>query len=111
MSFLTLPTFDDPFYDMLIDLEGVGYRVEFRFNQRNNCWYFDLSLEDGTELLKGIKIVPSIPLLSRFANRKIPAGILMAVNNAIDNDLPPGLIELGPTERVQLNYVTEEELT
>lgn len=103
MSLLSLRTFDDPFYSMITNLDGTDYLFEFRYNQREDCWYFDLSLTDGTLLVAGIKVVCNRPLLRKFVDTRLPPGTLIALSNTTDAS-PPGLEELGEDRRVTLIY-------
>jgi len=103
MAVQTIPTFDDPFYDMTVALEGQSYVFDFRFNQRESCWYFSIALPDGTELLSGVKVVCSREFLHRAADVRLPRGLLIAIPNG-DDASPPGPSELGVDRRVTLTY-------
>lgn len=103
MSILAIPTSDAPFATQATTLDGTVYELEFRYNQREACWYFSISLEDGTELLRGIKIVVGVSLLGRSIDSRLPPGELVAVANTED-DSPPALDELGIDRRVTLTY-------
>lgn len=104
-----LRTFEDPFYTMTTTLDGSDYVFEFRYNQREECWYFSISLTDGTLLVAGVKVVCERKLLSRFADVRLPPGILVAYANTNDTS-PPKLTELGQDRRVTLMYVTKAEV-
>lgn len=108
MSIEALRTFDDPFYSMTTVLDGSEYFFEFRYNQREDCWYFNISLTDGTLLVAGVKVICNRPLLKRFADTRLPAGQLVAIPNTNDDD-PPGLLELGEDRRVTLIYFSARE--
>ena len=99
----SIRTFEDPFYTMTTVLDGTDYLFEFRFNQRESCWYFSISTTDGEALASGVKIVSERPLLRRFADVRLPPGILIAASNTTDKS-PPGLTELGEDRRVTLIY-------
>lgn len=103
MSILSIPTSDDPFYTQVTDLDGVNYILDFRYNQREDAWYFDVSLVDETKLVSGVKVVCGAQLLDRFADERLPPGQLIAVNNEPD-DNTPGMTELGIGRRVTLTY-------
>lgn len=105
---LAIPTFDDPFYTVTTTLEGRAYVFDFRYNQREAAWYFSVSLEDGTELIGGVKVICGRNLLRRAADVRLPPGILAAVPNSADNSTP-GLLELGAGRRVTLVYMTADE--
>ncbi len=103
MAIQKIPTYSDPFYDMTVAIEGQSYVFDFRFNQRENCWYFSISLPDETELISGVKVVCRRELLHRAAEVRLPQGLLIALPNGAD-DSPPGLEELGVDQRVTLTY-------
>lgn len=106
---LVLATFDDPFYTFTTTLDGKQYIFEFRYNQRENTWYFSVELPDGTALVNGVKVVCGIPLLARVADVRLPPGYIMARANGTDAS-PPGMGELGEDKRVTLLYFTQDEL-
>lgn len=108
MALEAIRTFEDPFYSMTVSLDGSDYLFEFRYNQRENCWYFDLSLTDGTLLVAGVKVVCSRALLKRFVDTRLPPGTLFAFANTTD-DSPPGLTDLGEDRRVTLMYSPKDE--
>lgn len=105
----SLRTFDDPFYTMTTVLDGTDYLFEFRHNQREDCWYLSVSLTDGTLLVAGVKVVSDRPLLTRFADVRLPPGMLVAFANTSDKS-PPKLAELGEDRRVTLIYYPKDEL-
>lgn len=107
---LTIPTSSEPFYSITVVLEGKAYTFAFKYNQRGEFWSFSLLLEDGTSLTSGTKVVCGPNLLWRCADRRKPPGILLANPTTGATDEPPGLEELGIGKRVQLVYVTSDEL-
>jgi hypothetical protein len=109
MSVELLRTFEDPFYSMSTTLDGSDYFLEFRYNQREECWYFSVSLTDGTSLADGVKVVCNESLLFSYAENRLPKGMLVAISNTLDSS-PPKLLELGEGKRVSLIYVSESEL-
>ena len=104
MALEALNTFEDPFYTMTVTLDGSDYVLGFRYNQREDAWYFDISLTDGTLLVAGVKVICNRPLLRRFADVRLPLGHLVAFSSGTDAS-PPGLAELGVDKRVTLVYV------
>lgn len=89
-------------YEFLIELQGVVFRLIFKFNQREDVWYFDLLDELQNPLRSGIKIVVNYPLLARLRNLSRPSGDFLA-DDARSNLRPPDLDELGTT--VPLTYI------
>lgn len=109
MAVLALPTFSDPFYSYTITLEGKPYLFEFRYNQRESAWYLDVAEVDGTVLVRGVKLVCGINLLRRFADVRLPPGLLTCIANGADKSTP-GLEDLGEDRRVTLTYFTTDEI-
>lgn len=110
MAVFVIPTFTDPFYTMTVALEGRDYVFEFRYNQREDVWYFSIGLPDGTTIAAGLKVVCRREFLHRIADVRLPRGTLLAVSNELPLDeSPPGLEELGEGRRVQLIYATSDE--
>jgi hypothetical protein len=109
MSIRTIPCrVDSPFYDFTVELDGAVWRLTFRWNAREQAWYFDLA--DGADVLQlsSRKVVLNRPLLSRYRTRAtLPAGELVAVDTSNTN-AAPGLGELGG--RVVLYYVDVDDL-
>lgn len=104
MSAFMIPTATDPFYSQVTDFDGIDYLLEFRYNQRENAWYFDISLADETKLFSGIKVEIGANLLGRFSDIRLPQGQLFAVASGNDESTA-GLLELGIDSRVTLVYV------
>lgn len=108
MSIEVIRTFEDPFYTMTVALDGSDFFFDFRYNQREDRWYFDIALTDGTMLVRGVKVVCGIPLLRKFADTRLPLGSIVALPNTPDNTAP-GLLELGDGKRVTLLYFDASE--
>jgi hypothetical protein len=105
---LTIPLRPDlTHYDLGITLDGVAYLLELRWNTREEAWYLDLRLEDGTDVVTGLKVVVSFPLGRRSQHPKCPPGILLAVDTS-GGQKDPGIADLG--DRVQLLYFERAEL-
>ena len=89
-------------FEFLIELEGVVFRLKFKFNQRESVWYFDIFDEFQNPLRTSIKIVANYPLLTRLRTQSRPAGDFFAVDSRTF-PAPPTLDELGST--VLLTYL------
>jgi hypothetical protein len=102
MTTLVLPTRQDvPFYDFSIPLDGVTFRLEFHWNDRDSAWYFAIFDAVDEPLLSGRKVVLGIPLINRFRDPRLPAGDITAIDTTGMNT-EPGLTDLGT--RVHLLY-------
>jgi hypothetical protein len=94
-------------YDLGVTLDGVAYLLELRWNTREEAWYLDVRLEDGTDVVTGIKVVVGFPLAARSAHAKLPPGALFASDTSGKNQ-DPGIADLG--NRVRLYYIPAAEL-
>lgn len=105
MAVLTIPTTPGvPFYSQKTRLDGLDYILGFRYSQREDRWYLNISDSEEVPILTGIKLVSNWPLLQAYRyNTRVPPGELMAISLTTDAS-PPGLNELGETLRVQLTY-------
>jgi hypothetical protein len=99
-----IPTFSNPYYTQTTVIDGTPYLLEFRFNFREQVWYLDISLADGTVLALGIKLVSNFRLLQKYADSRMPPGEIVAIAYG-SNDSPAGLDELGLGLRVELTYL------
>lgn len=108
---ISLSTFTDPFYTETVPLDGRPYILTFKYSQREDRWYMDVTDVDSTlDIVLGIKIVPNFDLLGRFRYMpNCPQGALIATINDGNDDSAPGQNELGIASRVTLNYITQTE--
>jgi hypothetical protein len=104
---VTLPTQNAPFYSQLIDLDGTTYSIVLRWNTREEAWYLDIDEQDGTGIVRGQKILPLVNLSSRWADSRMPPGILFV--DAVNSDARPGRDSLFDGD-VALVYITEDEV-
>lgn len=102
---LTIPTFAEPFYEQIVDLEGRDYRFEFRYMQRERMWYLTIETLTAETIVRSAGIVCNWPLLAKATHPDRPPGELLAVSAAVGNDWPPKLDELGIGKRVELTYI------
>lgn len=107
---------DTPNYSIACTLDGKDYELTFRYSERENCFYLDLALTDGTPLCNGRKLVCywSIWRIFRY-DKRIPQGALMVFPASGASSDPPGILadgtgELGDERRCQLFYITAAEL-
>jgi len=85
-----------------VDLDGVTYRLGFRWNARASAWFMSLATEDETPIASGIKVVADWPLLRGVRGGLRPPGELLAVDTS-GQQTDPGRDDLG--RRVELVYV------
>lgn len=109
MTVTKLPTsITESFYVFEIDLDGKLFKLQFKFNNRDESWYFSILDTNDNHLRSGIKIVSDWSLLRLWQQIDLkPAGEIIAVAETGINR--PALIdELG--EKVILTYLDEEEI-
>jgi hypothetical protein len=105
---VTLPLRPDlTHYDFGISLDGTSYLLELRWNTREEAWYLDIRLEDGTDVVLGIKVVVDFILGRRSQHPARPPGVFFAVDTS-GRRQDPGISDLGA--RVQLLYFEAAEL-
>ena len=95
-------------YRQRVELDGVDYALDLRWNAREGAWKLGLSRIDGTPLVVGLTLVSNRPMLERFrATVGVPPGEIIAFDQtatipAADYD------QLGPV--VDLLYYDAAEL-
>ncbi len=92
---------DAPRYSIRVELDAVRFELHFEWNDRAAAWFLDIYDADAVRLVSSIRIVVAYPLLERFSDARLPAGILMAADTT-KADLDPLREDLG--DRVQLIY-------
>ncbi len=97
---------DGAFY-FVVSFDGVDYRLDFQYNDREGFWYFDLADPAGTQIKSGIKVVVNWPFFRQLVGASRPAGELLAID-ARTSPNEPGLDDLGV--RALLTYVEEASL-
>jgi hypothetical protein len=107
-----IPTFPDvPNYKLTTNLDGTLYQLQFRYSGRESCFYVDLSLNDGTLLVGGRKVLCSVSLWARYRyNPLVPQGHMGVTFGAGGSDEPPNLGELGLNRRCAMFYFSKSEI-
>lgn len=93
-------TFDH--FSISIELDSMVYGMEFKFNSRDQRWYFDLFDSNDNLLLGSLPAMVSWPLLKQFEYRTdIPKGVLYFLDQN-GTEIEPARYELG--QRVLMIY-------
>lgn len=109
MAIDTLPTSTTlPYYEFEIELDGTEFRLEFRFNPRDDSWYMTMRDTDDVVLRAGIRVVRSWDLLRLWAEATRPDGQILSIDQGVIS-APPTLNQLG--KDVLLLYFDEAEIT
>lgn len=109
MAVLQLPTSTiNPFYVFEIELDGVLFRMEFKFNERDQAWYMSILDTNDNHLRSGLRVVSDWTLLRLWQElTKRPEGEIIAT--ALGGITRPALIdELG--SQVILTYLDAAEI-
>ncbi len=79
MFSLSIPTKDTPDYTYNTDLDGTEFKLNFRYDVRESCWYLSLYNMAGVLLMSNAKVVPWLSLIFPFARETIPKGNIIVV--------------------------------
>lgn len=103
MALIDIPVTNWPDETATFVLEDVSYKIRTRYNERAGAWFADVSLEDGTAIATGRKIVVgwAISGLRESSADRLP-GILYATDTSA-KDEDPTVDDLGT--RVLLRYL------
>lgn len=93
-----------PFQQSQVDLDGVPFNVELRWNERAPAWVMTLRDASGAVLRAGVRVCLGAELLPAEKPSTFPAGTLLAVDTS-DSGVDAGLDELGADARVRLVYL------
>lgn len=109
-----VPILRDPdgasFFDLQVQLEGVTYTLEMRWNERMQAWFMNVLDSEGvTAFIVGARLCADWPIAQELVDRN-PPGVFFLVDTAqpTGNGDEPGFGDLG--NRHQLHYVPSDEL-
>lgn len=97
---------DAEFIGLQVELTGVTFGLEFRWNARAEAWFASLFSAEGVGLIAGRRVNVGVPIWLRAPGSAIPAGQLVAVDTS-ERDEEAGLSDLG--RRVKLIYFEPSE--
>lgn len=94
MGVYVLPLRPDlPHYAFQLELDGLAFGFEFRWNERDEAWTMALSTADGEPIMRR-KVVLGWPLTARYRDLRLPDGELEAIDTE-GTGREPGLGDLG----------------
>ncbi|BAV80947.1 hypothetical protein [Vibrio phage RYC] len=102
-------------------LEEVEYRIEIKYNRRNDGWYlsfydpqtYDLDADDNSDsmILGGKKLMPNQNILWRSNDDRLPTGVLAPMDTTrSENPAPVSLDNLGTSKQYELIYFTRQQV-
>jgi hypothetical protein len=109
-NYQLIPTYQDPFYTQVVQMEGTSYLLTWNYSQREDCYYLSIATPDAISLADGIKVVANWPLLHKWADNRLPPGELICKSNSTTQDPAPGLGQIGDGLAYTLYYVPRVQL-
>lgn len=89
MQVLSIPARNDlPFYQFTINLSGVLYQLEFKFNTRMNRWILSVNNPSGDQIMSGIPILIGRALFNEYVELPLPEGTFFAQDNTLQDQQP-----------------------
>lgn len=76
---VTLSMYDANDFVQSAMLDGQPYKLHYSWNEDAGQWTVDVLQNDNTEIVRGIVVVPNLPLFSFYRRYDLPLGELMAV--------------------------------
>lgn len=91
-----------------ITLSGDSFDIIFKYNVRDDRWYFDLKDEGGNLIFSGIKVMPNQNLTGRYVKDEFNNGNLWCFRRQKD-DGAVSRNNFGIGKSFELAYLTKEE--
>jgi hypothetical protein len=106
----TIPTLQQPYYSIRTRLDGLDYKLDFRYNTRAERFYLNLYDAEDVLVLAGLKLVTGVLLLAYYHHLPgVPAGEIVVTATGAD-DSSPKLGELGAGLRCVLTYFPKADV-
>lgn len=91
MTTYTIPTStSNPHYLQSVQLSGVTYQLEIRYNTRMQRWVLNLADSVGGPIVSGVVMLTQRNLLGQYTTLSVPPGVLFCYN-ATNSALQPSL--------------------
>lgn len=101
---------DTAYQEKLVTLNGNRVFITISFNTRDSMWYLDITDRNNTDIVSGIKVVPSQDLVTKYLNL---ATLLGGTMFCIDTKLSGNNVSrdtFGTDKQFQLWYYTAQEI-
>jgi len=105
---LELPPALYPNFSYETSLDGVEYKINFRYSVRAACWYISFYSLDGTLLLSNCRVVPWLDMLIPYVDENLPSGILMLAPTSTEYPQSPVITLDNLSTDFQLFYLSVE---
>ena len=80
---IPIPSQDEPSREQRTVIDGVEYVLRFDYTAREDAWMMEIADEDGTSLMRGIKLRPNMFLTETYKTEAMPQGDMFATT--LDN--------------------------
>lgn len=106
-----IPTFADPSYIQVTNIDGTDYVLEFAWHERSSIWRLNISNIEGAPLATNIPLHVGQDLLvrPRAWGAATPPGLLIVIDTS-GVGIDPAIDELGNGKRCVLAYFTVAEI-
>ena len=86
-------------YDMQVELDGVVFTLNFRFNFRMGRWLMDIATAEGIELINGVVLLTGVNLNDYLVVEGMPPGVFTCEDRTGQNK-NAGIEDLGNDVRL-----------
>ncbi len=105
---LSLPVPDSSNSIQEVTLDGINYKIHYKFNSRDSAWRLNI-FRGSTQVIVGEKVMVHQLLLGRYQLSDFNHGDIICFRVKDDN-LPLGRDNFGVDKAYQLIYFTTEEI-
>ena len=60
------PTYTDNKWNIVVDIEGNTFTLQFRWSERESSWHFDVIDSSDVYVAAGVKVVADYPMLEGY---------------------------------------------
>jgi len=83
MALIKIPIRSDlPAFNERIELEGVIYNLDIRYNERMDRWAMDILTEEEIPIVSGLLLLTNVPLLDQLTVADLPPGDFIMLDRA-----------------------------
>lgn len=69
-----------PAWSQRVQIQGVTYTLQARWNDRAGAWTLDIGTREGDLIARGVRLVADYPLLASTVDARLPSGELFVVS-------------------------------
>lgn len=76
---LEIPVSQSAYSSITVDLDQETFRIDLRWNSREEAWYMDVRQVDDTPIRIGVKVTPQAPINLPYHTEGMPRGVLQVL--------------------------------